>query len=148
MIGLYRSRLYGSGSLRPSLIPDEVLEEMDSSDLVVYIPSMSGNSMFSPAGVELPEGEAWMAATSDAGGFALRGRFVLRDETAGAGFTRAVKLLLLYLLKKIEVEDLGSRLGKLEVGIEGKRIRVDGLALSSEEMKRLVQWFVAGERVF
>ncbi len=148
MIELYRDRLYHRTSSLASIIPAEVLEEMDISNMVVYFPSMSRNSLLSPAEVELPEGEVWMAAEGEGEGFALRGRFVLRDETAGAGFTRAVKLLLLYLLKKIEVEDLGAKLRIIRVDAEGKQIRVDGLTLSSNEMMSFVRRILSGEMAF
>jgi len=152
MIELYRRGLRRaasgssySGNTLPSLLPSTVLQEMDTSDMVVYFPLLGGNPLLSPAGVSLPVGNAWIVAKRNGDGFALQGQFVLLDETAGKGFTRVLKLLFLYLLKKGEVEDFGNRLRKLEFVLTGTRVRVSGLTLSSDDLVRLVRGVLAGE---
>ena len=173
MIELYRrglhrtaSRSSYSGNTLPSLLPSTVLQEMDTSDMVVYFPLLGGNPLLGPAGASLPAGEAWIVArrngegpngdqkgsssdqegsNSDQEGFAIQGHFVLLDETVGEGFTRVLKLLLLYLLKKGEVEDFSKRLRKLEFVQRGTLVRVSGLTLSSDDLVRLVRGVLAGD---
>jgi hypothetical protein len=70
---------------------------------------------------------------------------VLLDETVGEGFTRVLKLLLLYLLKKGEVEDFSKKLRKLEFVQRGTLVRVSGLTLSSDDLVRLVRGVLAGD---
>ncbi len=152
MIELYRtglrraaSRSSYSANALPSLLPSTVLQEMDTSDMVVYFPSLGGNPLLSPAGVNLPVGNAWIVANRDQEGFAIQGHFVLLDETGGKGFTRVLKLLLLYLLKKGEVENFSNRLRKLEFVHRGTHVRVSGLTLSSDDLVGLVRGVLARE---
>ncbi len=156
MIELYRtglrrtaSRSSYSGNTLPSLLPSTILQEMDTSDMVVYFPLLGGNPLLSPAGVSLPAGNAWIVVErngEEAGeGFAIRGHFVLLDETAGKGFTRVLKLLLLYLLKKGEVEDFSKRLRKLNFVQRGAMVRISGLTLSSDDLVRIVRGVLAGD---
>jgi hypothetical protein len=141
MIELYRDDRYSLSNRKavPARLPEIVLQRMDASDMLVFFPALVSGPLLRPFGASLPVGDVWIEVCQDERGYALQGHFVLIEKESGQGFTKILKLLLLYLLKEGEIEGYTKRLKELEFIQRGELVRVRGLNLSEEELVRLIK---------
>jgi hypothetical protein len=139
MIELYDQ---ASQSREGTRLPAAVLDDMQISDLVAFLPDLNDGLSLESVGVRLPVEHTWVKADRSGDSYALQGHFELSSGGNSKGFLQILRLTLVYLMKKGEVTDYIKRLKGLEFEQIGSLVHVSGLSLSEEELVRFMRSYL------
>jgi hypothetical protein len=134
------------GAPVPLTVPPDVAGDMETTDLVLYLPELPGGLAQSAeaSGMRIPIKEIWVDAARGQGGYALTG-------TANTGSEKEAKLLALVLrlglvawLRSENVPNVADRLKTVTVTAGGVQVKLAGLQFSEDEIIPLFLSLVKG----
>jgi hypothetical protein len=127
-------------------VPPDVAGDMESFDLVVYMPELPGGIAASAAqkGMRIPIKEVWLKAQKGGTGYDISG-------TANTGSPQEAKLLTLVLrlgivawMKTENVPNTAERLKSIVVAPDGVQVKLAGLHLTEVEIVPLFTSLLSG----
>ena len=128
----------------PSL-PDVVVQDMDSSELVAFLPDFSERSFAASMGLKLPIREILVTARQGETDYSVGGVFGLESESGAKKFNSALRVMLVYLLRKGAIEGFSKKLKNLDLVQRGSNIKVTGLSLTPSDISGILVSLLAGE---
>ena len=126
--------------------PDGLLDVAGSAEILAYAPRFDALPLPMSAQVKAPLREtwAWLGRTRDRD-FEVNTVFCLETAQDADRFTRAARLLVVFLLRGAEVKDLTGRLERVEVARIDEKVVLSGLVLTQGDLERLILYFRKGE---
>ena len=137
---------YTTGGADKIRWPEGLLEVADTAEVLAYVPRFNELPLPVAAQVKAPIREtwAWLGRTQDHS-FDANTVFCMETAQDADRFTRAARLLVVFLLKGAQVEDLSSRLDKVEVSRLDSKVVLSGLILNRRDLEMLIQYFREGQ---
>ena len=131
----------------PLPIPPEVQSDMTRTDVVLYMPQLPGGigqpALESPAAMEsddrphLPIREVWLDAPKTKEGYLLGGTMNTGTEEQARLLSLVLKIGIVAWMKSNDIADAADRLKTISVTPEGTSVRVNGIAVSDQEIMAL-----------
>jgi hypothetical protein len=116
-------------------LPPEVVRDMDSSDILLYMPELPGGIAEKAAnGLSIPIHEVWMDARKNAGGYEVGGTVNLSTEKEAKLFAMVMKLALVAWMRSESIANVAERLDKVTLTPEGASVVLSGLTFSDDEV--------------
>jgi hypothetical protein len=116
-------------------VPPEVATDMESTDLVVYLPELPGGlAQASAAGVHIPIREIWMNAVKAKDGYHLTATANTSSEREAKLVNLVLRLGLVAWLRTQNIPNAAERLKSISVAAIGVQVKVSGLVFSEEEI--------------
>ena len=117
-------------------VPPDVAADMESSDLVLYMPELPGGLSEKAAAndVHIPLQEVWITAVRTAGGYTLGGTANTSSETEAKLLTLVLRLGIVAWMRTENVPNAGERLKSVTVSPVGSQVKFGGLAVSETEI--------------
>jgi hypothetical protein len=124
--------------LAPAL-PPEVAEDMESADLVIFLPSLPGGlggaaSGSGAAAANVPIREVWLEARRDGDRYLVSGACNTASERDARSVVLLIKLGLVQWLRSQNLPDVGERLKTVTVAADGQQVKLAGLAFGKDEL--------------
>ena len=124
----------------PMPVPEEVIEAMESSSLVIYFPVLPTT----PQMQNLPIQTVWLSLLrnrdngQDGGleSYDLKAVFYLSEGKDPRILAMLFRLLVMIMMRNAEMDNVASRLKALEITVDEARVRLSGLNLNTEELLR------------
>jgi hypothetical protein len=119
----------------PLKVPPEVAADMESTDLVVYLPELPGGlARASATGVHIPIREIWMNAVKAKDGYHLTATANTSSETEAKLVNLVLRLGIVGWMRSQNVPNAAERLKSISVAAIGVQVKVTGLVFSEEEI--------------
>jgi hypothetical protein len=123
--------------LAPAM-PPEVAEDMESADLLLYLPSLpsglGGAAGTGALAATMPIREVWLAARRDGDRYLVSGVCNTASERDARSVVLLVKLALVQWLRSQNLPDAGERLKAVTVAADGQQVKLAGLAFGKDEL--------------
>ncbi len=119
----------------PVMVPPDVSSDMESMDLVVYLPRLPGSlSRTTSSGMALPIHEVWVDAAKAPGGYTVAGTANTESEKDARLFVLVLRLGIVSWMKTQNVPNASERLKAISVVSSANQVKLTGLSLSEDEM--------------
>jgi len=120
-------------------VPPDVAQDMQKSDIVLFMPELPGNLAESAAqkGLHLPIQEVWIDAMKAEDGYDISGTANTGSEQEAKILTLALKLGLVAWMRTEKMPDTAGKLKTISVSPDGVQVRLAGLHLSDDELVSL-----------
>jgi hypothetical protein len=118
--------------LAPAM-PPEVAEDMESADLVLFLPSLPGG-IGGAAAANVPIREVWLEARREGDTYQVSGACNTASERDARSVVLLVKLGLVQWLRTQNLPDVGERLKTVTVSTDGQQVKLAGLAFGKDEL--------------
>jgi hypothetical protein len=115
-------------------MPAEAADDMDSADLVLYLPELPGGLPGSAAGVSVPIREVWLDARRTGDSYGVSGTCNAASERDARSLVLLIRLGLVAWLKSQNLPDVSARLKTVTVAAEGSQVKLAGLSFSKDEL--------------
>ncbi len=118
-------------------MPPEVADDMESADLVLYLPSLPGGLGGAASGAgaaSVPIREVWLQARREGDRYLVSGACNTASERDARSVVLLVKLGLVQWLRSQNLPDVGERLKTVTVAAEGQQVKLAGLAFGKDEL--------------
>jgi hypothetical protein len=135
-------RLAGSSAMG---VPPEVLQDMESTDIVLYLPELPPSVMEKTAGaIRIPIKRVWLRAQKNADGFEVGGTATTETEKDAKLLAMVMRLALVAWLRSQNIEGSADRLSGVTVKAQGAGLVLSGLVLKDSEIAPLILSLVSG----
>jgi hypothetical protein len=117
-------------------IPPDVANDMEHSDLVLYMPELPGGLTESAAenDVHIPIQEVWITAVRAGAGYTLAGTANTTSEKEAKLLTLVLRLGIVAWMRTENIPNAAERLKSITVSPEGSQVKLTGLAISESEI--------------
>jgi hypothetical protein len=116
--------------LAPAM-PPEVAEDMESADLLLYLPSLPGGL---GGAANVPIHEVWLEARRDGDRYLVSGVCNTASERDARSVVLLARLGLVQWLRSQNLSDVSERLKTITVAAEGQQVKLAGLAFGKDEL--------------
>jgi hypothetical protein len=122
--------------LAPAM-PPEVADDMESADLLLYLPSLPGGlggAAGGTAAANVPIREVWLEARRDGDRYLVSGACNTASERDARSVVLLIKLGLVQWLRSQNLPDVSERLKAVTVAADGQQVKLAGLAFGKDEL--------------
>jgi hypothetical protein len=131
--------------LAPAM-PPEVAEDMESADLLLYLPSLpgglgsaaGGTTAAAGATANVPIREVWLEARRDGDRYLVSGACNTASERDARSDVLLIKLGLVQWLRSQNLPDVSERLKTVTVAADGQQVKLAGLVFGKDELVPLL----------
>jgi hypothetical protein len=119
----------------------DVLEEMRRNDITLLFPLGLDEIVSGELGMTLPRRmfeEIWIGARLRDNDYHFSGVFRVGPDVDPGSFKRLLQFFFLALLRRNDVADAGSRLSRMEFGVDGRMIKISGFYFTKVELETLL----------
>jgi len=127
-------------------VPPEVASDMESSDLVLYMPELPGGLSERAAenDIHIPLQEIWITAMRGPGGYTLAGTANTASEKEAKLLTLVLRLGIVAWMRTEKIPNASERLKSITVSPSGSQVKLGGMAITEEEILPLFLSLVKG----
>jgi hypothetical protein len=126
-------------------VPPEVNEDMNRSDLVVFLPKLPGEILDRTEGsMNIPIREVWLDARRNGAKFEVGGTASCTTEKEAKLLSVVMRLVIVAWLRTQNVSDVGERLKSVSVSPEGSQVLLSGLSFTEDEVIPLFLSLITG----
>ncbi len=117
-------------------MPPEVAEDMESADVLLYLPELPGGLGGTAAGAaaSLPIREIWLEARRDGDRYLVSGACNTASERDARGVVLVLRLGLVQWLRTQNLPDVSERLKSVTITADGSQVKLAGLSFAKEEL--------------
>ena len=127
---------------RAPAMPPEVAEDMESADLLLFLPELPGGlggaagagTAGATAAPSMPIREVWLEARRDGERYLVSGACNAASERDARGVVVLLRLGLVQWLRSQNLPDISERLKTVTVAADGLQVKLAGLAFGKDEL--------------
>jgi hypothetical protein len=126
-------------------MPDEVRQDMESRDLVLFLPELPGSALPPGAG-QVPIREVWVIGAKGPDGWSVTGTANTASEKDAKLVALVLRFALVAWMRGQSIQGLAEKLRPVTIVPEASQVRLAGLSLSEEELGQVLLGLVAGQQ--